>query len=431
MRAKNIEEAGRRARDSRIEDDQTYHRHPHTQYRFKDIPSLERDRPVQGLRFRTIMVTNIPHALRSEKDLQAYFEYYMSRKVEKPAVGITSSTQPGFLNKSLAFLLNRAKRIQHPISRPLMHFRDGSEDKQPTGLEGSGTGGSSDSPNLPDIERVVIARKMTELASLLERREEILIFLESAHIKLANKVLSAVRATVEGKTPTPNFSKATEITKKRRSDLEQNDAQESLDEQEQMDLLIKVLRPFVNDPATSMHQWKFGNLPTNPFSSNKNADAAGDDNRQQTSAQCDHAPEEKGVPTVWDALLSLPRSTLDAYQPLIHLSHLFNGKVVPSIDYYTAKLNLLSSLITENRAKSATDFDPTSTAFVTFADPEDARRACKYLAVHPNNPLTCLVKMAPMYSDIDWTRVMKSSLKVEFVKDWVVSLGVWYISPIC
>jgi hypothetical protein len=117
--------------------------------------------------------------------------------------------------------------------------------------------------------------------------------------------------------------------------------------------------------------------------------------------------------TVWDALLSLPRTSLDAYQPLVNLSHLFRGKVVPSIDYYTAKLNLLTSLITENRAKAVTDYDPVSTAFVTFADPAEARRACKYLAVHPNNPLACLVTMAPAYQDIDWIRVMKSSHKGE------------------
>jgi hypothetical protein len=112
-------------------------------------------------------------------------------------------------------------------------------------------------------------------------------------------------------------------------------------------------------------------------------------------------------------LLSLPRSTLDAYQPLVNLNHLFRGKTVPSIDYYTAKLNLLTSLITENRAKAPTDFDPVSTAFVTFADPADARRACKYLAVHPNNPLACLVAMAPTYHDLDWIRLMKSSFRAE------------------
>ena len=118
--------------------------------------------------------------------------------------------------------------------------------------------------------------------------------------------------------------------------------------------------------------------------------------------------------TIWEALLSLPRSVLDTYQPLIHLSALFRGKTVPAIDYYTAKLNLLTGLITEERSLPASCFRPMSTAFVTFADPADARRACKYLAVHPNNPVNaCLVTMAPSYEDLDWTRLMKSTYRVE------------------
>jgi hypothetical protein len=77
------------------------------------------------------------------------------------------------------------------------------------------------------------------------------------------------------------------------------------------------------------------------------------------------------------------------------------------------KLRLLTQLITENRAKAISDYDPVSTAFVTFADPGDARRACKYLAVHPNNPMVCSVTMAPGYEDLDWIRVMKSMFKAE------------------
>src|SRR5258705_7038835 len=87
MRAANIKDAARQAetRDLQEDDSVAYHQHPHHQYAFTDIPSKERERPVPGLRLRTIMITNIPHALRTEKDLRDYFEYYMSRKVEKPA----------------------------------------------------------------------------------------------------------------------------------------------------------------------------------------------------------------------------------------------------------------------------------------------------------------------------------------------------------
>jgi hypothetical protein len=381
---------------------------------------------------RTIMVTNIPQALRTEKDLRDYFEYYMSHKVEKPAVGITSSTQPGFINKSLAFLLNRAKRIQEHLPQQNAHANG-------QGEETEGENDSirrSDTLTPPIIERVVIARKMTELASLLERREEYLVHLESAHIRLATKALLAVKIVLEGKSFGRAPLQATEPEKKQRSvgqDVERGISQTNgpLVDDEAMERLVEVLRPFVKNEGREQTKRStrtvsrssfryFQKLPTRSPSEDDDDDAAS--GYPPTSAP---HPTTSKQQTVWEALLSLPRSTLDAYQPLIHLNQLFSGKVVPSIDYYTTKLNLLSSLITENRAKPAAEFDATSTAFVTFADPADARRACKYLAVHPNNPLACLVTMAPMYSDIDWTRVMKSSLKVEFVKDWVVSLGVW------
>ena len=429
MRAENIRQSARRAEDARegmVEDeDEIYYRNPRPQYDFIETPSKERDRPIQGLRLRTVMVTNIPQGLRNEKVLQEYFEYFMSRKVEKPAVGITSSTQPGFFNKSLAFLLNRAKRLQ--VQRPrsstptqggVQDDAEGDNDKRE----------SSDGPPRPVIERVVIARKMTELASLLERREQILVLLETAHVKLANKALLTVKNAMEGKSPRRPSSKAAEVAKKRRSIADPERVDDTINEQERMEQLIPVLRPFVEEfsrEERSIRTRLSKAMTKTSHKSFRKLPICSPSAYESTDNSTPHAGQ--GKRTIWDALLSLPRTTLDAYQPLIHLNHIFTGKVVPSIDYYTTKLNLLTSLITENRAKLPTDFEPTSTAFVTFAGPADARRACKYLAVHPNNPLACLVTMAPVYSDIDWRRVMKSSLKVEFVKDWVVNIGVWCV----
>ena len=73
----------------------------------------------------------------------------------------------------------------------------------------------------------------------------------------------------------------------------------------------------------------------------------------------------------------------------------------------------MTTLVKEHRDKSLTSFEPVLTASVTFSDPADARRACGWLAAHPNNPLSCLVTKAPMYSDLDWMRVMKSSFRAE------------------
>jgi hypothetical protein len=434
LRAESLVAATKRAASpSPIDSEDKYYPHPHPQYGFADVPALDRDHPNRGLRLRTIMVSNIPHPLRTDQLLKEYFEYYMSRKLEKPSMGITSSTQPGFLNKSFAFLFNRAKRIPaHLPPIPLMPHSDERSSSSDAKHDPATNSAASNSDDIPVIERVVIARKMTELASLLERREEILRLLETAHIKLAYKTLLAVKAAMDrrvaNKPMASGKTRAAEIVRKRRSlavDPERGEPQEAtLDEQARMDQLIEVIGPFVEEfgleyslarrskkaiSASSKHA--FRKLRTQGSEDS-------DDNQSPTTPRVYPPSPPPGKrsrhgQTIWEALHSLPRSSLDAYQPLVNLSHLFRGKVVPSIDYYTAKLNLLSSLVTENRAKAVSDYDPVSTAFVTFADPADARRACKYLAVHPNNPLACLVTMAPMYQDLDWIRVMKSSFNAE------------------
>lgn len=411
------------------ESDPTYYQHPHPQYAFTAVPQWDRDRPTKGLRLRTVMISNIPTSLRSEEALQGYFEYYMSRKVEKPSMGLTSSTSPGFLNKSIAFIFNRAKRLPAQLAtNPLVSRQERDGDSE-DGKEEKGNrrkSGFRKSLEAPKIERVVVARKMTELASLLERREEVLVQLETAHIKLANNALLAVKAAIERKEankPIPQtVSKSLEVARKRRSlavDVERADHQE-LDEEAGMNLLIDALRPFVDEFGTqrplSLRSRKAVSRTSRrafrKLRAQDSADSVASDSRVHPTPSSS-SPDDHHETTVWEALLSLPRSSLDPYQPLINLNQLFRGKIVPSIDYYTTKLNLLTKLITENRAKVINNYDAVSTAFVTFGDPADARRACKYLAVHPNDPLTCLVTMAPMYHDIDWIRVMKSTYKGE------------------
>ena len=438
LRAANLEAMSKQTEaENYNEDPLTYYRHPHPQYAFTDVPRWDRDCPTKGLRLRTVMISNIPISLRSEKALQEYFEHYMSRKVEKPSVGLTSSTPPSLLNKSFAFIFNRAKRLPaHLPANPLIPKQERDSDSE-DGKGGKGIrrkSGFRKSLVVPKIERIVIARKMTELASLLQRREDILVQLETAHIKLANNALLAVKAALERKEANKPISypasKALEISRKRRSlavDPELADTQE-LDEQAEMDLLIDVLRPFVEQfgtqrPLALRSRKAISRTSRQAFHklrphSSVDFVPSGSPIRPVTvpsSTLVDHHET-----TVWDALLSLPRSSLDAYQPLVNLSQLFRGKIVPSIDYYTTKLNLLTSLISENRAKAIDEYDAVSTAFVTFADPADARRACKYLAVHPNDPLACLVTMAPMYQDIDWIRLMKSTNKGEVSLSCVV-----------
>jgi hypothetical protein len=276
---------------------------------------------------------------------------------------------------------------------------------------------------------VTIVRKMTELASLLERREEILRLLETAHIKLANKTVFAVKDAMERQSARKplahSASKAMEIARQRRSiapDLESGVQEETLDEEARMEQLIEVIGPFVKKfgPQDSLAVRSKKALSRTSQKALNNVWAQDPPEHEHSHGHSDskYPPKRRQKhsylkATIWDALLSLPRSSLDAYQPLINLQHVFRGQVVPSIDYYTTKLNLLTTLITEQRSKPSTGFEAVSTAFVTFADPADARRACKYLAVHPNNPLACFVTFAPTYSDLDWIRVMKSSFNVD------------------
>ncbi|KAJ3566033.1 hypothetical protein NP233_g7257 [Leucocoprinus birnbaumii] len=435
LRAVSIDATAKQL-NSDYEADTTYYPHPHPQFGFTEVPIADRNHPNRGLRCRTIMVSYLPHTLRNEKDLKEYFEYYMTRKVEKPSMGLTSSVQPGFFNKSLAFLFNRAKKLPAQIT-PRIPVAGGNRAQSMDSHDDS----KEEDVSKPIIERVVIARKMTELASLLERREEVMRRLETAHIKLASKTLLAVKGAMDrqsAKKPLAHSaSKAMGIARQQRKslviDVENGIQEEVLDEEARMAQLIKVLGPFVEEfglqyslatrskkviASTSQHAFK---KLRSRGSDSENSDGVTDPKYPPPRRR----KRSQSRTTVWDALLSLPRSSLDAYQPLVHLERVFSGQLVPSIDYWTARLNYLTTMITEQRAKAPTDLEPLSTAFVTFADPADARRACKYLAVHPNNPLACLVTMAPMYNDLDWIRVMRSSPRVELIKDWVVDIGVW------
>ncbi|THH20111.1 hypothetical protein EW146_g1190 [Bondarzewia mesenterica] len=395
--------------------------HPHPQYPFLSLPSTiaqDESKHNRGLRLRTVMVTNVPRALRSERELAEYFQYYLSRPIDLPYMGLPSAVQPGFFNKSTAFIFNRAKRIPDFLPH------------QPRVSKGNENVAGAQQParQVPVIDCVVIARKMTELQSLLERREDILRLLEIAHIKLAKKVLAAVKQAMDERQTGNPFVKnpASRISMHRLSqDHEISGAHlpvrptRSTEAEETgggyMDLLIRELAPFVEEfgllssptihPSAGKPMFKYFIGPILRIF----------DSTQLSTEKYKSLSDMNGR-TIWDVLHSLPRPALDPYQPFVRLRTLFSNTTVPSIDYYNAKYAVITNLITENRAKAVTDFDPVSTAFVTFADPKDARRACKYLAVHPDNPLACFVTMVPGFEDLDWTRI---------VKDWVVDIGVW------
>ncbi|KIP05154.1 hypothetical protein PHLGIDRAFT_108550 [Phlebiopsis gigantea 11061_1 CR5-6] len=428
LRAAKIREAAAHAASQhQAEKDAQYHPHPHPQYPFQALPTLDHDHSTRGLRARTVMVTNIPPGLRSETELKEYFEYYMSRPLAKPTIGVTSAVQPGFVDRSAAFLLNKCMRFSARALR--MRSKSVSDGGEDVTAEVKHT-----SHEVPVIDRVILVRKMTELASLLERREEVLKNIETAHVKLARNALQAADDAIKAKVKLTtirnvasriSFGLVSRVTPISSLDLERTASTDeaSAEGEDRMHLLVRTLSPYLREkpPAKGLMGWIRYKVRLPQVSTEGSDPRCKTNSGLRQKARC--GPTNM---TIWEALLSLPRSTLDTYQPLIHLSALFRGKTVPAIDYYTAKLNILTGLITEERSLPPASFRPMSTAFVTFADPTDARRACKYLPVHPNNPVNaCLVTMAPSYEDLDWTRLMKSTYRAEFVKDWVVNIGVW------
>ncbi len=416
-----------------------YAPHPHPQHPFQSMPPLEVDPANRGLRLRTVMITNIPPRLRSENELKEYIEYHMSRPLAKPSLGLTSTTHPGLINRLVSLAYNAAKSWR-VFSLPLMSRQTQDEEKaQRAGFEEQvETKENQDTAVV--VERVVIVRKMTELASLIDRREEVLKRLETAHIKLAKKVLKAVKLSmvqreylkvaVVGSSSEANVLPSTRDEAggngRQPLDTERGQADDPNDSEDRMKLLIRTLGPFVKEfgvnektyPRLSYdklanllprQRWKAGDEHVDTYLTAEAAlqtSETGPSNNDERTTDGSH-------PTIWDALFSLPRSTLDYYQPLIHLSALFRGKTVPTIDFYTAKLGLLTSFINESRDRSASDFEAASSAFVTFSNPDHARRACTYLAVHPRNPFACFVAMAPEFEDLDWVRLMKTTFKAE------------------
>jgi len=406
---------------------ETQYRHPHPQYFFQPAvdPMMRIDDQYKGIRYRTVMVANIPGHLRDEQQLKEYFEYYLARKIAKPTIGINTSTQPGFINRYFSYFWNRLRRT--PANAHPDLTANSSED-------GHTAESSGESKRTAIVERVTVVRRTSQLATLLERREEVLRVLETAHIRLACKVLTAVATcmkdrpggvltksrSVHHRTQTPLLG--TVKFWKNEVDVENNAGGGEQGGENRMDLLIRTIGPFVKEFSSETRP-----LPSFPrtLSYNKpqpaDSEQATEEDGQNGSYQLDDPQQSEKHNTIWDALLSLPRSVLDPYQPLIHLNSLFRGKTVPTIDYYTAKLRVLTSLITEARSLPLSGYDPVSTAFVTFETPKDARRACKYLAVHPDNPLVCTVTMAPLYEDVDWTRIMKLPYNLEVCTFLLVS----------
>lgn len=395
-----------------------------------------------GWRQRTLMVMNLPGTMRDEASIRRYFEEFM-----RPDDGDDSSSQGHSDNATKdsphatadTEALNVSGSDSDHRSQPRFSVHsDGPDGPQPD----LHPDGHLKSP----IQTVVLVRKMNELASMLARRQEVLTQLEAAHVKLAQEVLVTVgRRTLkmrkQERQKAANTSRQVHSDPKHsRSSLKQftsslrrrlgmgnksNHGQTSSEStsgsgtstpSEQLDPDVEKLGPAQTNAGKALEEELARRLarfsPTNRGLHSKQAQAI-----TSNESSADHEMPE----TVWEALNQLPRELLDPFQPATRLSALFRGQTVPTIDYLLTKLNLLTALVTEMRSRPPTSYEPTSTAFVTFRDPRQARMVWREL----KDQIVVKVRLAPEVKDLDWDRLMKTSFTGDVVRGLGVSVVTW------
>lgn len=356
----------------------------------------------KGWRQRTLLVTNVPASLRGEGNIRRYFEEYLRPDGEK------TETQDAVPQAAQAESVTADENPEATIRRVVGDLEEQNVDKYVEGEsrpEGDSSRTASPTEALPSpVQSVILVRKMGELSAMLNRRADILQQIEAAHISLAQAVLQKVsqqqRRKRNGKDgahddrPQHKGLMPSFLRRRRRSKDEQSsdDAAQMSGHHTPLDELASRLAKYCKEGGSRHSQSTNGLL---------------DENNQSSS--------------VWETLAEVPRSLLDPYQPVTRLSVLFRGQRVPTIDYLLAKLNLLTALIAEMQARPPSDYEPTSTAFVTFRDPRQARMVWREL----NSQLVMKVKLAPEVKDIDWDRLMSTSFTGSLVRGFTVNAFFW------
>jgi hypothetical protein len=87
-------------------------------------------------------------------------------------------------------------------------------------------------------------------------------------------------------------------------------------------------------------------------------------------------------------------------------------------------------LLNKARSQNLSTYPAASTAFVTFRDAKAARLALKVLDSHPKRSLACHTMAAPDWTDLLWPQLGKSVYRTEFVRGWIVYIGVWIFTLI-
>ena len=304
------------------------------------------------------------------------------------------------------------------------------------------------------VQTVVLVRKMNELSSMLARRQDVLNQLEAAHIKLAQNVMATVgkrtlklrreakrkaieerraAAIADGTQSRTDkattglsgfFSRLTPAGRRRRRRGQEPSTDSSpgsgthtpaLDELE-IDLEKMAPVALTDEAQAKIDELARRLAPFSPVKQGKHKREA-----QVVGGSLEDEKDEEIYETVWEALHALPRELLDPYQPVTRLSALFRGQTVPTIDYLLTKLNLLTALVTEMRSRPPTSYESTSTAFVTFRDPRQARMVWREL----KGQIVVKVRLAPEVKDLDWERLMRTSFTGDLVRGLGVNVAFW------
>lgn len=378
---------------------------------------------VDGWRQRTLLVTNLPPTMRDEASIRRYFEEFLRPDDEGEISSLHTGTAQGSSDTSAGYLVDSkgAPSDQtYAAEFGAVNTEVGRNDEPATG---EATGPAPDTH--PDrhfrspVQTVVLVRKMNELSAMLTRRQDVLAQLEAAHIKLAQTVLHKVQRQarkLRGEATPPEQEKSTwrsskvaqsKLARKLRhvgspdqsdvqgGDVEKKAASKLSEEHLRLNQLVGHLAQF-----TVASRFEGG---------------------------ARHSADSKShLETVWEALSEIPRDLLDPYQPVTRLSSLFRGQKVPTIDYLLTKLNLLTALVTEMRARPPTSYEATSTAFVTFRDPRQARMVWREL----KSQIVVKVRLAPEVKDLDWERLMRTSFTGDIVRGFGVNSFFWFFTII-
>lgn len=383
-----------------------------------------------GWRQRTLLVTNLPPTMRDEASVRRYFEEFLRPDDGTPM----SSTEDLHQNEAdgtsrHAGRVNR-NGLEDEHSSHIEKIMDSSDDTRFKGWEeGNARGAKYTSKTVgpePDIrphrhlrspiQTVVLVRKMNELSAMLSRRQEVLGQLEAAHIKLAQGVITKVGQQ------TRKMQKEQRRTKDDRASLKGADTTPGV----QMLNLFKFSRTSPTDKTPDVEKDAATELREDTLRLNElnHRFARFVDTKQVldgTTIAWNGKDNNTSASSVWEALAEAPRDLLDPFQPVTRLSSLFRGQKVPTIDYLLTKLNLLTALVTEMRARPPTSYEPTSTAFVTFRDPRQARMVWREL----KSQIVVKVRLAPEVKDLDWERLMRTSFTGDIVRGVGVNVFFW------